>query len=120
MAAFTQKNLCWRGRLPNKIQNHEHKRALKNNDLSNRLTLLRNTFNHNFNFANTKILKNSHDLKKRRCIESAAILNYNTITQRCGHFNLNKQLSLNILKQYNIDKLKLNQNTPIQDFTHPP
>ena len=91
-----------------KSQIDEHKRALENNDLLYALTIHRNTFDHNFNFKEVKILYNSDNRKHRRCVEAAAILNYDTITQRCGYFNLNKHLSQNILRQHRIHDLQLN------------
>ena len=84
---------------PIKKRLYEHKRALKIDDHSNALTTHRNAAGHNFDFPNTKVIKFVKQLDKRRCIESAAILQNDTIAQRPGCFNIFPHLAKLIMKQ---------------------
>ena len=92
----------------------EHKRALINNDLSNALTLHRNEQGHNFDFKNTKTLRNANNKRTRHIIESACISHFHTITQRPGNINLDKNISYRILKEHSIlpEIIALNRRLP--------
>ena len=87
---------------PIKMRIYEHRRSLKIDDHSNALTIHRNTVGHNFDLLNTHIIKNEQHKNRRKCIESALILQSNTITQRPGNSNI-----CNLLARKIITELKL-------------
>ena len=100
----------------------EHLRAFIRNDLYNTLTQHRNKFNHNFDFRNAVKLELANDPIRRKTIEAAAIMNFNTIKQKSGRINLHENVAYNILKENNILQFKntINQSRTVTTPPPPP
>ena len=98
----------------------EHKRALRRNDLSNALTQHRNNFNHNFDLKNAVKLQLINDPIRRKTIEAATIMNFNTIKQKMGRINLHENVAYSILKENKILHFKNKINSPTVTTPPPP
>ena len=81
---------------------YEHKRALRIDDDLNAVAKHRTTMNHSINMNEATILHKEQNSKRRKLLESAAILAYNTFDQRPGSYQLPQALAHKLLRTHRI------------------